>query len=92
MFNPLIIKVSFAIRHLKSGPCCEGKLSCGIYVANQYLCNSDLIQSDIATEVRESFDCEFIRSRNFMISRSFSVNIISISDGINLSLNRYNKN
>ena len=61
------------------------KLSGRIVVANQYLCNSELIRLDIATEVSERFDCEFIRPRNFMI-------IICIPDRINLeSLNGYNK-
>ena len=59
------------------------KLSGRIVVANQ--CNSELIRLDIATEVSERFDCEFIRFRNFMISgHSFSVIIICISDRINL--------
>ena len=44
------------------------KLSGRIIVANRYLCNSELIRLDIATEVSERFDCEFIRLRNFMIS------------------------
>ena len=43
------------------------KLSRRIVVANQ--CNYELIQLDIVTEVSERFDCEFIRFRNFMISR-----------------------
>lgn len=47
------------------------KMAAGIFVANQYLWNSALIQLDITTEVSDRFDCElFIRSRNFMISHS----------------------
>ena len=57
------------------------KLSGRIVFANQYLCNSEFIRLDIATEVSERFDCEFIRPRNFM---TFSVIIICISDRINL--------
>ena len=41
-----------------------------IVLANQYLCNSELIRLDIAKELSERFDCEFIPPRNFMISRS----------------------
>ena len=47
------------------------KMLAGIFVANQYLGNSALIQLDITTKVSDRFDCElFIRSRNFMTSWS----------------------
>ena len=60
------------------------KLSGRIVVANQ--CNSELIRLDIATEVSERFDCEFIRQleTDFPVI-VFSVIIICISDRILLS-------
>ena len=39
----------------------QEKLSGGIFVANQYLCNSEIIVLNIATEGSKRFECQFIR-------------------------------